>query len=213
MLSPPSTIARTWSAHSASAEMLVGQFSKLSFVYRLRLWGGWTSYVLAPSRNGTTAGVANDFSMLCPATMKAENSRANDRLTRQRRRFAKPDRRRTLELLWRNARKRSVNVFSGKLWRNPTTGTAGCCARAESGHAAAPPSSVMNSRLSHSITSSAVASNDGGTVRPRAFAVLTLNTNSYLVGCWTGRSAGFSPLRIRSTYPAARRYWSMVSGP
>src|SRR5262245_17420311 len=30
--------------------------------------------------------------------------------------------------------------------RNPTTGTAGCCARAASGHAAAPPSSVMNSR-------------------------------------------------------------------
>ena len=30
-------------------------------------------------------------------------------------------------------------------WRNPTTGR-GCCARAVSGHAAAPPSSVMNSR-------------------------------------------------------------------
>jgi hypothetical protein len=32
------------------------------------------------------------------------------------------------------------------LLRNPITGTAGCCARAASGHAAAPPSSVMNSR-------------------------------------------------------------------
>jgi len=32
------------------------------------------------------------------------------------------------------------------LLRNPTTGIAGCCARAASGHAAAPPSSVMNSR-------------------------------------------------------------------
>jgi hypothetical protein len=31
--------------------------------------------------------------------------------------------------------------------KNPTTGIAGCCARAASGHAtAAPPSSVMNSR-------------------------------------------------------------------
>jgi hypothetical protein len=31
--------------------------------------------------------------------------------------------------------------------RNPTTGIAGCCARAASGHAAAvPPSSVMKSR-------------------------------------------------------------------
>jgi hypothetical protein len=29
---------------------------------------------------------------------------------------------------------------------NPTTGIAGCCARAASGHAAAPPISVMNSR-------------------------------------------------------------------
>src|SRR5262249_12735364 len=30
--------------------------------------------------------------------------------------------------------------------RNPTTGIAACCARAASGHAAAPPMSVMNSR-------------------------------------------------------------------
>ena len=51
----------------------------------------------------------------------------------------------------------------------------------------------------HSITSSARASSDGGTVRPRPFAVLRLITNSYLVGAWTGRSAGFSPLRMRST--------------
>ena len=35
------------------------------------------------------------------------------------------------------------------LCRNPITGIAGCCARAASGHAAAaPPSSVMNSRRS-----------------------------------------------------------------
>jgi hypothetical protein len=32
------------------------------------------------------------------------------------------------------------------LLRKPTTGIAGCCARAASGHAVAPPSSVMNSR-------------------------------------------------------------------
>jgi len=32
------------------------------------------------------------------------------------------------------------------LWRNPIIGIAGCCARAVSGHAPAPPSSVMNSR-------------------------------------------------------------------
>ena len=40
--------------------------------------------------------------------------------------------------------------------KNPITGIVGCCARTASGHAAtAPPSSVMNSRRDHSITSSA----------------------------------------------------------
>src|SRR5262245_51923695 len=58
----------------------------------------------------------------------------------------------------------------------------------------------------HSITSSARARSDGGTVRPSALAVLRLITNSYLVGDCTGRSPGFSPLRMRSTKPAARRY-------
>jgi hypothetical protein len=53
--------------------------------------------------------------------------------------------------------------------------------------------------LSHSITSSARASSEGGTVIPSAFAVLRLITVSYLVGAWTGKSAGFSPLRTRST--------------
>src|SRR5215467_7408789 len=50
----------------------------------------------------------------------------------------------------------------------------------------------------HSITSSARESSDGGTVRPSTFAVLRLITVSYLVGACTGRSAGFSPLRMRS---------------
>src|SRR5262245_17799049 len=51
----------------------------------------------------------------------------------------------------------------------------------------------------HSITSSARASSIGGTVRPSALAVFRLITNSYLVGACTGRLAGFSPLRMRST--------------
>ena len=51
----------------------------------------------------------------------------------------------------------------------------------------------------YSITSSARESSDGGMVRPSAFAVLRLITSSNLVGCSTGRSAGFVPLRIRST--------------
>src|SRR5882757_7174909 len=51
----------------------------------------------------------------------------------------------------------------------------------------------------YSITSSAWASNDAGTTRPSAFAVLRLMTNSNLVGSRTGKSAGFSPLRMRPT--------------
>src|SRR6266511_2633705 len=43
----------------------------------------------------------------------------------------------------------------------------------------------------HSITSSAMASTPGGKVRPSALAVFRLMTNSNLVGCKTGRSAGF----------------------
>src|SRR4029077_3589191 len=46
----------------------------------------------------------------------------------------------------------------------------------------------------HSITSSARARIDGGTVRPSVFAVLRLTTSSNVVGCWTGRSAGLAPL-------------------
>src|SRR5262249_30873391 len=49
----------------------------------------------------------------------------------------------------------------------------------------------------HSITSSASASSVGGISRPSAFAVFRLMTNSNLVACITGRSAGFSPLRTR----------------
>ena len=51
----------------------------------------------------------------------------------------------------------------------------------------------------YSITSSARASSVDGTLRPSALAVLRLITSSYLVGACTGRSAGFSPFRMRST--------------
>ena len=53
--------------------------------------------------------------------------------------------------------------------------------------------------IGYSITSSAVASSVGEIMRPSAFAVLRFMTISYLVGACTGRSAGFSPLRMRST--------------
>ena len=61
------------------------------------------------------------------------------------------------------------------------------------------------------ITSSARASSAGGIVRPSALAVLRLMTKSNLLGCSTGRSAGLAPLRILSTYPAARRAKSFRS--
>jgi hypothetical protein len=51
-------------------------------------------------------------------------------------------------------------------------------------------------RKVYSITSSAVASSEFGTVIPSVFAVLRLMTSSNLVGCTTGKSAGLSPLRI-----------------
>src|SRR5262245_18772874 len=53
--------------------------------------------------------------------------------------------------------------------------------------------------VAHSITSSARASSVGGTSRPSALAVLRLITNSYLVGCCTGRSAGLALFRTLST--------------
>src|SRR6266508_6627988 len=49
----------------------------------------------------------------------------------------------------------------------------------------------------HSITSSAVASSVGGTVRPSILAVWALMTSSNLLDCTTGRSAGLAPLRMR----------------
>ena len=54
----------------------------------------------------------------------------------------------------------------------------------------------------HSMTSSAVASNECGTLRPSALAVSRLITSSNFVGACTGRSAGLSP--------AERRNWSLI---
>src|SRR5262249_13472188 len=51
----------------------------------------------------------------------------------------------------------------------------------------------------HSITSSASASSLPVTVRPSAFAVLRFPAVSTLVAACTGRSAGLSPRRMRST--------------
>src|SRR5262249_23175937 len=61
--------------------------------------------------------------------------------------------------------------------------------------------------FTHSITSSARASNVARISTPTAFAVVRLMTRSNLVGCSTGRSAGLAPRKILSTKSAARRNW------
>src|SRR5205807_5985174 len=65
--------------------------------------------------------------------------------------------------------------------------------------------------MRYSITWSARSSSDCGIVKPNTLAVLRLMTSSNFVGCSTGRSAGFAPLRILSTYIAERRYISVRS--
>src|SRR5262249_38731616 len=47
-------------------------------------------------------------------------------------------------------------------------------------------------------------SRPNGTTRPSVLAVFRLITKSNFVGCKTGRSAGFSPLRIRATHLSIR---------
>jgi hypothetical protein len=62
------------------------------------------------------------------------------------------------------------------------------------------PASTLSGRyIAHRITSSARPSTDGGIVRPKTLAVLRLITSSNFVGCSTGMSPGFAPLRILST--------------
>src|SRR5207245_11453433 len=56
---------------------------------------------------------------------------------------------------------------------------------------------------------SAGTHSDCGIVRPSAFAALRLTTSSNFVGCSMGRSPGFAPLIILSTYTAA---WRNISG-
>ena len=51
--------------------------------------------------------------------------------------------------------------------------------------------------VAYSITSSAVAISDWGTVRPSILAVWWLTTSSNLVDCTTGKSPGLAPLSRR----------------
>jgi hypothetical protein len=58
---------------------------------------------------------------------------------------------------------------------------------------------IHPSFASHSITSSARSRIAVGTSMPSALATFKLTASSILVGCCTGKSRGFSPLRIRPT--------------
>jgi hypothetical protein len=51
----------------------------------------------------------------------------------------------------------------------------------------------------HSITRSTRSRTEGGMVRPRAFVLLRLITNSNLTGCSTGKSLGLVPEKILPT--------------
>src|SRR5262249_14650443 len=65
----------------------------------------------------------------------------------------------------------------------------------------------------HSITSSARDIKLSENFTPSALAVLRLITNSNLVGCMTGRSAGLAPFRTRPAYTPTWRYTSGRSMP
>jgi len=57
---------------------------------------------------------------------------------------------------------------------------------------------ILNLPSHHSITSSARPSSAIGKVTLSAVAVLRLMISSTFVACWTGRSEGFSPLRMQT---------------
>jgi hypothetical protein len=89
-----------------------------------------------------------------------------------------------------------------------------CCCTCEDFRVVPKPDHVhRNKEYHYSITSSALTSNLSGMVSPSALAVLRLMISSNLVATCTGRSAGFSPLRTRSIYPAARRNCSLRTSP
>ena len=94
----------------------------------------------------------------------------------------------------RNSRS-SMNKRKAKrirLWTRPGTDYSNAFTRIRDAVAA-----IVFPRASHSITTSALLIIEGGMVMPRAAAAFRLRNNSTSVTSCTGRSEGFSPLRIR----------------
>ena len=70
----------------------------------------------------------------------------------------------------------------------------------ESGHVrctSSCPLRAKNRHLIYSMISSARPIKESGTDKPSALAALILIISSTVLTCWTGRSPGFSPLRMR----------------
>jgi hypothetical protein len=67
---------------------------------------------------------------------------------------------------------------------------------------------MSGSERFYSVTASARPRSGIGSDIPSVLAVLRLMNNSTLVTSWIGRFEGFSPLRMRPTYPPAIRYAS-----
>src|SRR5262245_22227730 len=95
--------------------------------------------------------------------------------------------------VWTRARTDSHN----DLHRSAGKALSACTSAAERQRRAADPCDERTP--GHSMTSSARARSECGTVRPRALAVVRLITSSILVGCSTGSSPGFVPRKILST--------------
>src|SRR5262249_26227132 len=87
---------------------------------------------------------------------------------------------------WINLGKPTQHAYLARLLRACRKRPCGC--RAEQRDELAPPH--------HSITSSALARSDGGTVRSSVRAVWWLMTNSNFDACTIGRSAGFAPFNM-----------------
>src|SRR5262249_49545836 len=102
------------------AALAAGVAMLLAIIAATRLWT--RSAARAGSRSRAFSAQRNSIATSCPSTKPAS---------------FKP---------WRNAATWSDDAAEALASRYPTTGIAGCCALAASGHAAAPPKRAMNSR-------------------------------------------------------------------
>jgi|SRR5215813_4134622 len=69
----------------------------------------------------------------------------------------------------------------------------------EEGHQADSCTATNDARVARGYSITSLANSVIGKVSPSAWAVFKLIISSIFVDCWIGRSAGFSPLRIRPT--------------